>query len=384
MSIEGEQMPHFKNRAVAVAALMAASVAVAACGSSSSSTSSGAAEKSVAKNVPSPPTAPPTEIGVSKSLPKRPPSGKTVAFLQCSLPACQAFVPGFKAATEALGWELKTFPYQSPNVGPALQAAVNAGVDYVANTGVPPALFKQQLAAAKAKNIPFISANDVTPPQPSIGYVTNFGDATMFATESVQMGQWIVKNSGGDAHVAYVLIPDYPILQAGVKPLEQTVKRYCSGCSVDTLPVTVNDVASGAVPRKLVAYLQSHPKVNYVDFSFADLLPGVAPALKSAGLVKRVKLVGQALGAAPQVVEAIKNRTVSAWVAQPNVYQSWLMVDAMARLSVGQPLSEERKAAKEPTWVVDAPASAQPLAGIGGWDGPAGFEDKFKQLWNVG
>jgi ABC-type sugar transport system substrate-binding protein len=138
------------------------------------------------------------------------------------------------------------------------------------------------------------------------------------------------------------------------------------------------------VSRKLVAYLQSHPDVNYVDFSFADLLTGVSPALRAAGLDSKVKLVGQALGAGPQVVQAIKDGTVAAWVAQPNVYQSWLMVDAMARLAVGQPLSEERKSAKMPTWVVDSPESAAALAEIGGWDGPAGFEDKFKQLWNVG
>jgi len=373
------------KQALASAMVVSAAVAVAACGSASESEPvSSAANASAVKNVPSPPTSPPTEIGVSTSLPSAPSTGKTVGFLQCSLPACQSFVPGFKAATAALGWNLETFPYQSPNVGPALQAAVNAGVDFVANTGVPPALFKQQLEAAKAKGIPFISANDVTPPSPSTGYMTNFGDTTMFGNESVQMAQWIVKDSRGDANVVYVLIPDYPILAAGVEPLERTIKKHCPGCSVDTLPVTVNDVASGAVSRKLVAYLQSHPDVNYVDFSFADLLTGVSPALRAAGLDSKVKLVGQALGAGPQVVQAIKDGTVAAWVAQPNVYQSWLMVDAMARLAVGQPLSEERKSAKMPTWVVDSPESAAPLAEIGGWDGPAGFEDKFKQLWNVG
>jgi ribose transport system substrate-binding protein len=147
--------------------------------------------------------------------------------------------------------------------------------------------------------------------------------------------------------------------------------------------VTVNDVASGAVPKKLVAYLQTHPNVNYIDFSFADLLTGSQQALKAAGLSSRVKIVGQALGSGPQVIKSIKDGSVAAWVAQPNTYQSWLMVDAMARLSLGVPLSEERKAAKEPTWVVDSAAQAGPLAALGGWDGPTGYEDKFKQLWRV-
>jgi hypothetical protein len=75
---------------------------------------------------------------------------------------------------------------------------------------------------------------------------------------------------------------------------------------------------------------------------------------------------------------------VAAWVAQPNSYQAWLMVDAMARLSQGLPLNEERKAAKQPTWVIDSAEKAGPLTALGGWDGPAGFESKFKQLWRVG
>lgn len=387
-------MRRFRIPAGASATVMALSLVLSACGSSSSNASSSGSDPgsagttttataSAAVVAPSPPTAPPTHIGVTQTLPQAPPTGKTVAFLECSLPACQAFVPGFEAATQALGWKLKTFSYQSPNAGPALQSAINAGVDYVANTGVPPALFKPQLAEAKAKHIPFISANDVTPPDPATDYMTDFGDTTMFGAESVQMAEWLIRKTGGNAHIVFVLIPDYPILQAGVPPLKQTVAKYCPKCSVDTLPVTVNDVASGAVPAKLVAYLQTHPQVNYVDFSFADLLTGTEPALRAAGLTSRVKLVGQALGAGPQVIKAIENGTASAWVAQPNSYQAWLMVDAMARLSEHLPLSQERQAAHEPTWVVDTAAAAAPLANLGGWDGPAGYQNAFKRLWHV-
>ncbi len=388
-------MRRFRIPAGASAIVIAGSLVLSACGSSSNNASNSspdaasagttatAAAASATVVAPSPPTAPPTQIGVTQALPKAPPKGKTVAFLECSLPACQSFVPGFEAATHALGWTLKTFSYQSPNAGPALQSAISAGVDYVASTGVPPALFKQQLAEAQAKHIPFISANDVTPPDPATDYMTDFGDTTMFGAESVQMAEWLIRKSGGDAHIVYVLIPDYPILQAGVPPLKQTVAKYCPKCTVDALPVTVNDVASGAVPGKLVAYLQTHPQVNYVDFSFADLLTGAEPALKAAGLTPRVKLVGQALGAGPQVIKAIENGTVSAWVAQPNSYQAWLMVDAMARLSENLSLSQERQAAQEPTWVVDSTAAAAPLANLGGWDGPAQYENAFKRLWRL-
>jgi ABC-type sugar transport system substrate-binding protein len=203
----------------------------------------------------------------------------------------------------------------------------------------------------------------------------------MFGNESVQIGQWIVKDSGGKANVIYVTIEDYPILEAGFGPLKSTVAKYCPDCSVEKFPITVDDLGKGAVPAKLVAYLQSHPETNYVDFSFADVMTGIPAVLKSAGLADKVKLVGQALGGSPIVLKGLKDKSVAAWVAQPNIYQTWLMVDAMARLSVGMELTEERAAAKQPTWVADSAAAVGSLNETSGWDGPPGYQEDFKRLW---
>lgn len=378
-----------KMRRFSVACGLAAlsAVLVAACGSSPSSTTTSASQSATAggtgaSNVPAPPTTPPSGIGVSVSLRAAPAKGETVA---CALPSCTSFTPGFEAATKALGWNLKVITYQSGNPAPAVDQAVSEGANYIAMAGEPPALFRQALATANAKHIPLISANDTTPPAPSTGLMTQFGDQSMFGNEAVQLGEWIIANSGMKAHAVYVTIQDYPILQAGWTDLQSTFASYCpKTCSVAQLPITVNELASGAVPGKLVSYLQTHPDVNYIDFSFADPLVGVIPALKAAGMASHVKITGQALGAAPNVVAGLKDGSISAWVAQPNIYQAWLMVDAMARLSEVMPLTQERQAAEEPTWVVDTPSGVDNLNDSAGWNGPSGFETDFLKLWKVG
>ena len=58
----------------------------------------------------------------------------TIAWLECDVPTCAAYItPGFKAATEAIGWDLKIIPMKSTDPGPAFQQAIDQGVDYIAS-----------------------------------------------------------------------------------------------------------------------------------------------------------------------------------------------------------------------------------------------------------
>ena len=149
----------------------------------------------------------------------------------------------------------------------------------------------------------------------------------------------------------------------------------------DVIPITVDNLVTGGVPQIIVSHLQSNPDTNYVAFTFSDPLLGVQQVLDSAGLADSVKLTGLALSDVS--IAALVDGTAQAWVAQPIAYQSWLMVDAMARLSVGMELEEERQAANLPTWVVDTPEVAESLVEAGYWPGPADYENQFKTLWGL-
>ncbi len=370
-----------------------AALAISACGGSSDSSSSSTAagttggestEGGGSVSVPAPPEEPQSGIGVSTPLKEVPPSGKTIGALVCELPACEGYVKPYKEAAEKLGWNVETFIYKSGEPGPAMQQAINQKVDYIAITGQPPALFEAQLKAANAAGIPVISGDDVTPPDPSTGLYTQFGDASMFEAQSEQMGQWILRDAGSEpAHVAYVTIESYPILEVGFPALEGTLKKYCSECTVEKLPLTVEDLGEGKGPAKVVAFLQTHPEITYLNFSFVDLTTGVPEALKAAGMTN-IQIVGQALSESEFIVEQIQNGGIPAWVAQAIDYQSWLMVDAMARISVDQfSLKEAEAAATMPTWVITSPATLKYLEPNNKWAGPPGFEEEFEGLWGV-
>ncbi len=181
-----------------------------------------------------------------------------------------------------------------------------------------------------------------------------------------------------------VTIPSFPSLQTTVDGMNNTLKKYCPGCSGGELDLTVDDLAGGQVASKLVAYLQSHPETNYVVFNFGDLEIGVPEALQAAGFEKKVKLIGN--GAGPQQFQALIDGGMdAAWVAYPAVYEGWQMVDAAIRLVDGAlPDGYQEEVAALPTYIVDTPEAAEALAPSFDYDGPAGYEEQFKKLWLVG
>jgi ribose transport system substrate-binding protein len=180
-----------------------------------------------------------------------------------------------------------------------------------------------------------------------------------------------------------VTIPTYPILTAQVDAMRAELGRNCPSCKASTLEVTVNDLVGGTVPQNISSYLQANPDVNYVYFTYASLANGVAPALRAAGLLSKVKLVGTQ-GSQPQMKE-VANGTAAAWSALPQELSMWTMVDQMARLSVDQwSLADERKAAVPPFYLVTTADAANAVANLeDGWPGPTGFKDTFKKLWGV-
>jgi ribose transport system substrate-binding protein len=354
---------------------------LAACGGDDQNTSQAPAAAHETLTVAAPPTKPPTRIQVTDALPKAPPTGKKVIFLQCELPACERYVAGVESAAAALGWSAKIQVFKSANPGAGLAQAINEHPDYIAITGIPTVAVKPQLTAAAAARIPVISCATPDRPDPA-GYAVQCGGT--LATDADYLGRWMINDSGGKAHVVAVTIPQFPVLNTETDWLKGNLAAKCSRCSFDELDVSVQEVGGGAVPQKLVAYLQSHPDVNYAYFTFNDLTRGVPAVLRTAGLDKKVKLVGAAGDAS--IMKDIGS-TQAAWTIAPNAYSSWVMFDAMARLSVGERLPDQYASSvyTSPTWVVDNAASAKQLEPTGyDWYGPAAFERQFKALWRVG
>jgi ribose transport system substrate-binding protein len=367
------------------ATVLAAGVALGLAGCGSSGSNSGAGTSTAAQMkalVPPPPTTPTSDIRISEPLKNTPPR-KSVIWLQCELPVCARYGKGYRDATAALGWSLKTIVYKASAPAAALEEAVAERPDYIAISGIPSALIKPQIAAAKRAGIPVFGSGTVEKPPPS-PFAVMVGGTLQPDAESI--GHWMINDSRGTANVLGVSIPQFPVLNTETDWFKHDFKQLCSDCSYADLQISVDDIATGAVASKLVAYLQGHPKVNYVFFTFADPVVGVPQALQSAGMSDKVKIVGVAGNAG--IYKDISAGKQAAWTTAGVEWDAWVHVDGMARLAEGQRLSRHYLDAvyRRPKWVVtNTPQAKQAIDGAGGeWNGPANFQESFKKLWKVG
>jgi ribose transport system substrate-binding protein len=356
----------------------------AASGEETSEAGASGAETSAAEIVTAPPTTPPTEMPVTQAIKEKPPAKQNVIWLACALETCQgALSEGYKQAAEALGWGFEKINYNTLKAAEGMQTALNKNPDSIFITGVEPNAYESQADEAIKREIPIFNGFVLEKPEPEAnGMYMDWQNQDGYGQEAEQIGAWMINDSAGKANVVSVTIPEYPILKAEYGGIQKTFEK-CAECSLAELPVTVEDVESGKVPAKIVAYLQQNPDTNYIEFAFSDLLTGAETALEAAG-IEGIKFTG--VSSRPTVVKEIAEGKVAAWTAQPEEFGGWLSVDAAVRTAQGLPIAPYEKTGKVPTWVIDSKAAAEEVLEKyeGEWPGPEGFKEKFEELWGVG
>ena len=327
---------------------------------------------------------PATDIGPTIPL-DGVPEAKTVGWLECEQPSCVAITPGVEAAAAALGWDVVTIPATSADQGPAIQQALDQGVDFIAHTGSPLATAEEQIAAAQDAGVGYYScySTDIPDPENNNLFIQCGDSEGVFATGNL-ISQWIIADSGGTATTLLVNIPDFPVLVSEAEGAAAAYEENCPDCTLETLDTTIDSLIAGEVPAAVASRIQANPDINYVHFTFGDLPAGVADTLEEAGLLEGVQLVGVDFSTQIGLPEIISGRH-AAWTANPKPYAGWLMVDAMARESLGMDNPEERANATLPTFIVSDADTAQSILDLGdvGWPGPETMEDQFKALWGV-
>ena len=310
------------------------------------------------------------------------PETKTFAWMECDVPTCAAYItPGITAATTALGWDLEIIPMKSTDPGPAIQQAIDMGVDYIASTGLATAQYQAQLDAANAAGIKVLSCFGTDDPSPETIQM-QCGDENFVTTTGPLMADWAIVDSAGAANVLVVSIPDFPVLKVETDAFIAQLGTNCPACTYEELNVTLDDLIGGRVPAAVVSKVQANSDLNYVFYSFGDL-PGRRhrrPPVRRSD--EQVKQFGQDFSTID--LQEIVDGTMGAWSADPKGYAGWLMVDAAARLSLGMTLDEERAAAALPTVIVQDAAFAQDLIDNQGGDWFVdAWADQFKTLWGV-
>lgn len=391
----------FRRPAAVIACLSVAGI-LAISGCSSSNSSSGSAASATGSSSPAQSSAtgqlasqvaaakqrvaqwekPSTSILLNTPLSKTPPKGLTIAYITGDIAADEVTATGFDNVASDLGWKPAVFTYDPANpqtIDAAVQQAVAHKVDYIVVNSVQSSAFPQGLAAAKAAHIPIIENFDVDESgMPGNGIDACVACNTMLDELQQVLNDWMIQDSNGAGNILLVNVPDYESSKFMATYDTNYFKENCSGCTFSVLSVSIQDFAGGQVPSVVGAYLQTHPNVTYVNWSFGALADGARQALSSAGIGKNVKFVTAVTD--QQTEQGLLDGSFSAAVPFSAVGGDYQAVDAAARLSVGDSVASAEKAASPTTlWTRDnAPKTPSAV-----WNGPTNMDQQYRKLWLV-
>lgn len=315
-------------------------------------------------------------MGLTK-LASKPPTGKSIVYLADTLaPTDVMNGQAAVAAAKLLGWHAQTIGYAGDpaSLATALQQAVADKPTAVLISGQDAAAFSSALKAADEAGVPvFVGGVPDTPTGMAAGGLEGVSLGPKFLSSEGQIGaDWIIKNSGGKAHVAVVTLPAFNTLVAEDKGFTSELKAQCKSCTVTTVNAQLTDIGKD-LPQLVVSAVQSNPSINYLFFPYGDTAVGVAPALKTAGFSP--KIVASIADAS--TYSELKDGTLAMNVATSPQVQGFLEVDLVARyLETKKPVSDDVPELQILDSTNDSSATLPVV--------PPNYEAQFKSLWHLG
>lgn len=370
------------NQFLRVGAVVGVAVVAAACGGGSSGGGSTDSSGASAQSIPAAAAAVaeltprPDKIQITEPLNKKVPTGKKIAWIQCSIPDCQILGPPLKAAASQFGWTVQTIDagLTPETVKAAWDVAVRSHPDAVVATGFPRSIFASELKALQKDNIPVIDgfvADEAGDGLTAIvqGRSTSHGIGVAFAN-------WVLSKEGTKANVLLVHSSTFPTLLDVKDGFMTTYSDECAACKVKQIDVPATAYGK-TLPAQVVATLRANPDINYVVTEEGNMILGIPQAIKAAGITD-VGVIGQYPSQAS--IQYLQDGSiVKAMVMPPIVDSMWTMVDALARVYTGQPVDVDD--APAPLWIIQ-PSTAGDL------EYPyfltPNYQDQYKALWKTG
>jgi ribose transport system substrate-binding protein len=381
---------HSRGRGRPIVGALSALVVVtlaAACSSAGSSASTAgssgqnrtsSAQLSAAAQVVAEYSQNPTALGQTTPLTTRPPTGKTIVWMQCALESCTEIGDGIAAAAAALGWTLKKIPYDQTTPSTlisGMQQALQYKPVAVSLSGLAEATWQTVLPAYKAAGVSIIPISvgpvPVAPPVPAAVSVQSD-----FAKHGDILGDWFISASHGEGHALAVGIPALPPLAEITGATVSTIQQGCSGCTVTTLNATLAEAGgSNGLAPAIISALKKDRSINYVLVTDGDFTTGLVQALKAAGL-GNVQLATCVATVVDE--ENIKVGTEAAATSLPLGVTGWLMVDATLRIFEHMPVSYGDGGL--PVKLVTKANVGTPSGSL---NEPANYAALFEKLWKI-
>ncbi len=317
-------------------------------------------------------------IEVDTPLTRKPDPGKEVYLVRYNLPASAAFDDDIAEATGALGWNTTVIPIDATDPqssSNAILRAVSEGADYIVATSGNVTVMGPGLEAAKEAGIPVFIQGGIGEPEGEANGI--YGHTMNSASTDGLHGllDKMIVDSEGTGSAILVNAPDFPVLAPLDAQGDEYIAEHCDGCSLEHRSISAADLG-GDVASGTVAAIRQNPDIKFVITSFDALVSGLPQALKAAGLNDvQIFISNPTL---PSVVEQIANGDYQAGVVLPDENRMWLMVDQIARHSVGMDVDQEGHGfMNQRLWTTDTVPE-----GATSWD-PANFQEQYKELWLV-
>lgn len=375
-----------RTRFAALAAVAAVAAPLAACGSDGDdgdAPASTAAASTTATTQVAPEVARalerPTSIGIDVPLRGEIPRGKTIWWMQCSSPACVALTKPLKAATEAVGWNLRVVNagLTPEAVKAAWDQAVQGDPDAVIGSGFSRALYEPELKALADRGVPVLNMTTADPPEDGYAATQNYGPD--FTAGGERLARFVLSQSGDDVHAVTITASAFANLGFVARGFTDTIEAECSSCTVDEMTVPATSIGND-LPTRVSAYLQGHPDVNWVYIGYADMMVGVPAALASASISKDdVRFV--TIDSLPTTAQymADDNYLVAA-DGSPKPEMMWRHVDFLLRW-FNRESTDPATAHTLPSWTITKdglPSTTDDFPLV------EDYEAQYEQLWGVG
>jgi ABC-type sugar transport system substrate-binding protein len=356
---------------------LATALTLSACGSSSGDGSSGeggsGSVEAFSKQLAGFENAKP-DITI-KPLSKRPPTGKTVAIINCAVPVCGLYSDAAQEASAALGWKstVVTTQFTPESYKATWDSVVEQKPDIVFAAAVlPSAIVKSEVKALQDAGTIIVTYAGDNATGPGTPYLYSKVGEPEQSQQGVVQGLIAIDDAKKGPDVLFLAVPDTPSAAPTGKGLKKTVEK--AGGNYNEIKLNAADIGTLA-PGQVVSYLQAHPAIKYVCLPWDDWIAGLPQAFKSAGL-SSVKIIGTAANATSQ--QALKSGRIFRSVVHPTAQNAWYMLDAAARQLVGDPVGDTDPAG--PVAVV-TPDNAAEIGDATSWPH---LESQFLKAWKVG
>ena len=306
------------------------------------------------------------------------PTGLTIDWIVCGVPECTALTQPLTDAAAALGWTVNPIDggLTPETVLAAWQLAAQNKPDAVIATGFPTVMFAEPLAELHAAGIPVVLGYVTEDANPDTGVIAVIaGGGNTFQDQGRYEADFVLGRVGENANTLFLGGSAFPGIDAVIEGYEAEYSRLCPDCEFDTLDVA-GDTIGTTLPANVVAYLTSHPDVNYIVLGIGSMVLGVPDALEAAGL-DDVRIVGTF--PTETTAQMVADGEIDGIIMLQQGDSMWQMVDALARHFAGVDVSPSM--APSPAWAV-VQENVDQLTG----DPYVLIEDyeaQYKALWGV-